>query len=544
MKYIIYTCSLLGSLLIFSCAQSENDKNATKEVKKEAMSRQDIESRNFEENKKYVSAFYDETGYEIIHLILEERVYKTNDNPRNLRGVPLEEFPGLLNDTVNELKVKLYAERLIDFKNINIAALTLENLAVNFKEGKDELIASSFYRETIYPDSGSLVPYKELDQKIDSIYNNTFVKLKSNPAFVLASNSSTENLQKARIISKIPAEGNVIDQLVRFIKKYNVWIFGLLLVSMLFHVLQYILLKKEQRKHQKLRDRSSQRMVSIGDTNSSKPKDFILKSSDVKKTINDRYAQLKSSIAVQHHKACLAAVSEEFENLKSATIYEAASRVFNSKESLRQFIDERIKKDTAQITISIDEYTDKAEATRLLNGTLRLENFAKAYNPNIISEDEITQKIDQIKQMALSELPPAIKTTDLDIRIDALKSEVTTKLNQIIQDSLVYYFAFADAEGSLQDAKKTKQIERDSAIKLTINPQDITRATFVLLTEREDMMRAAIMSYDSLLIPICELTSDNFNSKGTSIQQLEENGSMELENGLWTVKRKLLIKVI
>jgi hypothetical protein len=58
------------------------------------------------------------------------------------------------------------------------------------------------------------------------------------------------------------------------------------------------------------------------------------------------------------------------------------------------------------------------------------------------------------------------------------------------------------------------------------------------------MMQAGIMSYDSFLIPICELTSDNFNSTGTTIEQIGLDGTMELENGIWKVKNKLPIKVI
>jgi hypothetical protein len=58
------------------------------------------------------------------------------------------------------------------------------------------------------------------------------------------------------------------------------------------------------------------------------------------------------------------------------------------------------------------------------------------------------------------------------------------------------------------------------------------------------MMQAGIMSYDSFIVPICELKSEDFNSTGTKIEQTGDDGSMELEDGYWKVKNKLPIKVI
>jgi 23S rRNA A2030 N6-methylase RlmJ len=52
------------------------------------------------------------------------------------------------------------------------------------------------------------------------------------------------------------------------------------------------------------------------------------------------------------------------------------------------------------------------------------------------------------------------------------------------------------------------------------------------------------MSYDSFLVPICELKSEDFNSTGTKIEQTGDDGSMELEDGYLKVKNKLPIKVI
>ncbi len=143
-----------------------------------------------------------------------------------------------------------------------------------------------------------------------------------------------------------------------------------------------------------------------------------------------------------------------------------------------------------------------------------------------------------------AELPNAIDKSKLSIRTDSLKNDIDMVLQKMVQDNLVYYFACADMNGRLNDTKKTKSIERDSAIKLSINPEDITKATFRLLLEKDDMMQAGIMSYDSFLIPICELTSDNFNSTGTTIEQIGADGTMELENSIWKVKNKLPIKVI
>ena len=94
--------------------------------------------------------------------------------------------------------------------------------------------------------------------------------------------------------------------------------------------------------------------------------------------------------------------------------------------------------------------------------------------------------------------------------IDEVEENIIQVLHKMIEDGLVYYFPFADRNGALEDERKTKLIERDSAIKLSINPEDLSKAKFTLLYDKDDMMKAGIMSYDSLLVPICELLNKHF----------------------------------
>ncbi len=82
-------------------------------------------------------------------------------------------------------------------------------------------------------------------------------------------------------------------------------------------------------------------------------------------------------------------------------------------------------------------------------------------------------------------------------------------------------------------------------MQLSLSPDDITKATFHLLLDQEQMMQAGIMSYDSLLLPICELKPENFNSTGTRIEEIgTQGGTMILEDGKWRVKDKLPIKIV
>ncbi|MGB3150427.1 MAG: hypothetical protein WBB27_07160, partial [Maribacter sp.] len=116
-------------------------------------------------------------------------------------------------------------------------------------------------------------------------------------------------------------------------------------------------------------------------------------------------------------------------------------------------------------------------------------------------------------------------------------------IEKMITENSQFYFPFADAQGVLYDDKKSREIERDSAIKLTLEPTDKTRATFQLLYEYSDMMQAGIQSYDILLLPICDLKSEDFDRNGTKISQNGRNGEMVLDDGKWKLHTKLAIKI-
>ena len=152
--------------------------------------------------------------------------------------------------------------------------------------------------------------------------------------------------------------------------------------------------------------------------------------------------------------------------------------------------------------------------------------------------------VNQQKMIAITSLKQTNNLKELTLIIDQVKEKINTLLKQLELQNSVFYFPFADAKGELDHLKKCKEKQRDSAIILTLDPANLTRASYKLLYNKIDMMQAAIMSYDSLLIPICELKSENFNSAGTQIIQIGPDGVMNLENNQWIVSQKLSIKVI
>ena len=148
-----------------------------------------------------------------------------------------------------------------------------------------------------------------------------------------------------------------------------------------------------------------------------------------------------------------------------------------------------------------------------------------------------------MKERFKEELPKVISINELEVNINALESSITLAIEKMVKENSQLYFPYTDAQGILLDTKKSKDKERDSAILLIVDPLNGTQANFRLLYEYSEMMQAGIQSYDILLLPICDLKSENFNRNGTTITQNGPDGKMKLENGMWKVQTKLSIKI-
>ncbi len=544
-KYSKFAVFALSTGLFFSCAQGEKNKNLENESQVSNFSTiEENEKLIFEEKKNHINFFYDDIGFEIIDLILKDRVYEQKPEKRtDLKGIVLDSFPEKLNDPTNELNIKRYAEKLIEFKNYTLNSIENETLQRDFLKAKDSLLESSFFKDTIIDGRGENQLYIGLISDINVLFQQTGdTILNTEQAY-----ADPQEYQKKRKTNEIqPKEdlgSDVMGSLSGFIMQNGWWLFSLLIGSLLLNLSQFFYLKKQYRS--KINKTNRLKRNHDNDSQYFQAKPTAIQISEVKNTTEQEYEKLQQSLSNKYHRDCVASVSLKFDSLKSDAISEATSKSFNRVAEFHQFLNTKLEKDRSILSNELENYVTKSDAKQQLNTSIAAQNFAQKVNTNIVSEDEIDNKVNQLKQVVISELPNVIFKPQLTATLEKLKKDIAMALQKMIQDNLVYYFAFADVDGALNDIKKTKIIERDSAIKISINPDDVTKASFILLLDKDDMMQAGIMSYDSLLVPICDLLNENFNRNGTRIEQIgQEYGTMELEDGIWKVKKKLPIKVI
>ncbi len=531
-KYILIL--LVGTLLLVNC--KEGTENFNNEEVIEVIPKNDLIK---EENLELIETLFDHIGYTIINWIETDRVpRKSPDVKPDLEGVKLNEFSkqNLHKRTLD------YTKSLIKYRD-SIEKETFKT-KTQFNERLAVFLDSDFYTEVILKkneDDLKLNPdvtYEKYLKNLEKV-DNTVVSL---------INKSTKAYQEPEVLEKNIEQKTSDNDNESFKDSFNTYtwlLLGLFLVSLVLNFLQFFKHKKIKNLQIEALDiAKNEREKETYNHSSFQPKATKLRDSEVKSNIEQAYEKLQQALMSQYHKDCLQEVSLKFENLKTDTLLEASSSSFYNKTELQQFIDRRITQDKSTLSYELKNYVAKNDAKLEIDNRIAAQNFAQAVNTNIVKEEDIANKVRQLQQIAVSELPNVTTTAKLNTTINTLEKDIKMVLQKMVQDNSVFYFAFADANGTLQDIKKTKTIERDSAIQLSVNPDDITKATFRLLLEKDDMMQAGIMSYDSFLIPICELTSENFNSTGTTIQQIGPDGTMELENGIWKIKNKLPIKVI
>lgn|GEM_PF-3869923 len=545
-NFTAYIFLLPGVLLLLGCVQSEKEARFENELNvSKPIIIENSDDQIFSKSKNQIIAFYDEIGYEIIDLILIKRVYEQNPEKRTkLENLPLDSFSNRLVKE-DEKKVKLYTDTLVRFKNNLISSIKKNTVGSRFKEVNDSLLTSPFFLETLLAGKKHDTIYADLVNTIKRRQSEVEITIKNNLERINKEvHKKGRDFQNVDVIKK-PKQIDEGQSISNFLINHKWWLFGLLIGSLLLNLFQYFLSRKKKSIPKRALPRKNEDKYNISYNDPLfQANPSTLNKSEIKKIIEQVYVQLRHSLSNIYHSDCVATISLKFDNLKSDTISEASSKFFRSEEELLRFLTSKIESHKSILSNELENCVPKEIAQQEIDKATASQNFMQRINTNIVSEKEILNKIQQFKTMVISELSNVILKPQLTNILGKLNNDITMALQKMVQDNLVYYFAFADTNGTLNDSKKTKTIERDSAIQLSVNPEDITKATFRLLLEKDDMMQAGIMSYDSFLIPICQLTSENFNSTGTKIEQIGPDGTMELENGIWKVKNKLPIKVI
>ncbi|WP_152611299.1 hypothetical protein [Psychroserpens mesophilus] len=542
--------ALVILLLVSSCsdnnnAYDENNDNQNEESIENVYSEEDF----LELNKNEIIAFYDNIGFEIIDLILEDRVYEKNGNIRQLKGVALDDYPRRLNDSMNEKKVKLYSERLIEFRNGFIDSISNETILEDFINSKDMLLQSSFFNDTIIGLDTERLTRKDKPKYISLV---DIINKNADEAITRLSEIKNQPIIESNANDALRIEKqDVFNEKMKTKENSLIWI-SLLGVSVLINIFQFVFFRKNikdikeqsnnnQNKYLKENTKEYKRSSQENLATSIPAK---LKRDRVKEIINEAYNNMQQLLSDKYHQDCVMLISDQLNSYRSKAIDGLNSISFHNQLEVEKKVKPIIDEHQSILERELEICIPKSKAEIDIKNTVKRENFIEVANIELLSEDEINSIIQQMKQITFLDLTPTINKNQLAAKIDELEENIIEALQKKIKDNLVYYFPFTDANGSLDDEKKTKAIERDSAIKLSINNEDMSKATFTLLYEEDDMMQAGIMSYDSFLVPICELKSEDFNSTGTRIEQTGDDGTMELEDGYWKVKNKLPIKVI
>ncbi|SNR42824.1 hypothetical protein [Dokdonia pacifica] len=502
-----------------------------------------------ERKKELIIKFYDKIGYKMIDRVLTDRVYKSSpENKIVLKSISLNEFNSKLkNGTESEKNVKLYVKSLVKYRDMLFLDLAKDSIY----KGLDNILKSRFYIDTIVgkeriSNELYIKLNDEIKANIDTLKNDIEeLDLKGNQ-------KPLENLVKEENGITIPDEGkNKFKKLIEFIKKQGLLFLILLLVSIILNILQYIFYKKKRRQLNSKLSKATEKLASIKTKPENKsddvfkPKPSKLSDHIVKNKIENAYETMHKTLLHNYHRNCVEDQEVTYNTLLSDTIASARSERFTSEQELTSYISKQIQKHRALLESDIQECVSQDVAIQQIHARITTEDFLPTINTAIIPESEVRAKVQLLRQNLINELPLTTTQEVLSGIINDFKQSIETHLHKMLQENLVFYFPFADVRGALSDEKKSKTKARDSALQLSLSPDNVTQATFHLLLDQEQMMQAGIMSYDSLLLPICELKPENFNSSGTRIEEIgTQGGTMTLEDGKWRVKDKLPIKIV
>ncbi|MFC4633590.1 hypothetical protein ACFO3O_06705 [Dokdonia ponticola] len=507
--------------------------------------------RLVERKKELIIKFYDSIGYKMIDLILKNRVYETNPDQRpNVKDIGLNNF----NSKLKEEAVKSYAKSLIKHRDILLSNLIEDTIYKRL----DTILISRFYVDTIVgedkdgKDRGSIDLYvklhDEIQASIDTLKNNIEVLDLKDDQKPHENQVKEGNAKTA--LSQDSVEDNTIP-LIESIKSQGILFLILFLASIVFNIIQYIIYRKKSKQRNGELSQAKDKLTSNetkqgkNSDDSFKPKPSQLSAHIVRNKIESAYQTMRKTLLQRYHRDCVGVQEVTYNTLLSDTLTEAQSKRFTSEQELASYISNPLDKHRMLLESDIKECIPQDLAIQQIHTSVTAESFLSRINTAIIPESDVRSKVQSLKQNLIDELPLTTTQEVLSGIIQDYKINIETHLTKMLQENLVFYFPFADVRGALSDEKKSKTKARDSALQLLLSPDDITKAAFHLLLDQEQMMQAGIMSYDSLLLPICELKPENFNSSGTRIEEIgTQGGKMVLEDGKWRVKDKLPIKII
>ena len=501
-------------------------------------------------NKDRVIKLYDNIGFIAMNWIATDRIEYTNDTLKPvLENLSLQQIRNKFDEINNETtkrKSLAHVDFLLNSRKKLLDGVT--NSKANYVKELESLVLSPYYKDTLI--SKSYIPEtkrndKEKEDKYLENLGNVEEEIKSE--IRKAKLDFKETLSRENWRKKIGKEVFSLGK----IKPLGLWFSSLFLISLLINILQYIRYKKKTKRLKKELSKTRKQPTSNPSIQNKKsqddykPKPSQLSPHSLKSGIESAYETMQKSLMQRYHPDCVRVQEVTYNTFLSDTMEEAQSKRFTSQQDLTSYLSIQINKHQIVLEKDIQECISRDVARQQIQSSVTATHFLTTVNTTIISESEVRSKIESLKNSFIDELPITTTQEQLAKDIENLNKDIEAQLVKMQQDNLIFYFPFADVRGALSDNKKSKTKARDSALYLSLHPNDITKATFHLILDQEQMMQAGIMSYDSLLLPICELKPENYNSAGTRVEEIgNQGGIMVLEDGKWRVKEKLPIKIV
>ncbi|WP_298547141.1 hypothetical protein [uncultured Aquimarina sp.] len=492
-----------------------------------------------DENKQLIEKLFDSIAYKSLHLVMKDRAFENNQNAiPNLRNVKLDSMLSIFNafDRTDRNIDSLYSytERFIKLRKQYIESDFLSKK--EFTDSLEAILSTSLISKSIIKNKGNEQPYKKLISKIKeqiTLAINNFKITKIDDEKI-----ENEDEQVQNISTIIPDEKEKPTSKQGFetiIKDYSTILLIILIISLVLNIFLGILFFKIKKRLAA----TNTNFLDISETTTDN-----LSAEEIEEITKEASASWIAEFTAAYPSDCIATIKDTLEKSKSELIENIQSNRFSSKRELQKSIDQKLKNSTISLEASLKQCNDRKQATTKIEQELQSHSFISTQVSETISSEEIHTLIERSKRNLIHELPPTINNDQLSRHITEIKMNINLEIEKRVRENLTVYFPFTNGEGAVAADKKSKIKERDSALQFIINPNDTSRATFSLLYDYPDMMQAGIQSYDIFLLPICNLTSENFNRNGTTIEQIGGDGEMTLEGNQWKVVNKVTIKII
>ncbi|MFD2586128.1 hypothetical protein ACFSQJ_04260 [Croceitalea marina] len=532
--------AIVGVLFIISC--SNEPEVTTVEVKPGFEAFKDSLYKNYKadvikKNKTLLNTLFDSVAYRSVDLVLTDRAYesKPNEAPK-LKGIKLGEMKSKIKgSSKNDSAIRKYIDEFVKLRK----SFLKKNLSTKsvFVNETNEIVKSEMYLQNILKDKAEDSLYIKLTNRVEG-----FIKTSQEKFEIIIPKNTWLKKHDTSIENKFKTYQQSKNELVKdsdsILKNNNILLLVLLAISLLTNLLLGTLW---------LRNRTKKTNVQESDVILEKEQASVpitsLTPLEVSDYVSQAFKKLQAHFATNHHPDCVVTQIDALKSYELVISEKSKSQQFKEIHELEQFVSPLIKKHEIQIGQKLAQILDKHSARQQFGRQLDIENFVLKYASSIISEEEIRSKVLTLKKRFYDEMPNVISKSDLEMDVQNLRESIVMAIEKMIAENSQLYFPYADTQGILYDDKKSKEKERDSAIKLTLDPKNKTCATFQLLYEYSDMMLAGIQSYDILLLPICDLKSEDFDRNGTKISQNGRDGEMILDDGKWILKTKLAIKI-